>query len=214
MDKNVSATTAAGMGILGGLVIAPAIIVLIILLICICCFLISAVIGISLSNSTAPTDSTVEVISAPAKEVVVETLGRIGEPVTVGDIKWNVIIVKNRGQLLRASESKYSFIAKDKSTSGKFVQVTIVIENMGKKSRLLRPLTIVDSKGREFSSATELAEWIPEKEDIFTIQSLNPNISFKFAQLFEIPADASGLKLKITDLSFASGQEKYVDLAL
>ena len=75
-------------------------------------------------------------------------------------------------------------------------------------------LELVDNKGRAFIRATDVMEWIPEDQELFLISNLNPNMPQQFTDIYEVPADATGLKLKVGDLSLWDSEEALINLGI
>lgn len=138
----------------------------------------------------------------------------INQDVRVGDIKWKLVDVKDRGNILKASESRYSFIAENKTTSGRFIEITIEVENLSKELKSVSNLTLIDSKGREFTSASDVSEWISEEKELFLLDNLNPNMPIQFSDIYEVPIDAKSLKVIVGDLEFWGGEEALINLGL
>lgn len=150
------------------------------------------------------------------KEVTNEDQGnyKVGEDVVVGEVGWQVISARDRGSILKASESRYASIAKNKEAAGKFIEVTVEVENLGKEMKSVSSLKLVDGQGREFTSASDVSEWIPEGKDLYILDNLNPNVPQQFVDIYEVPEDALGLKLKVGDLSLFGSEEALIDLGL
>jgi len=138
----------------------------------------------------------------------------INQNVRVGDVRWKLLDVKDRGNILRASESRYPTITKDKTTTGKFIEITMEVENLGTEMKTVSNLKLVDDKGREFIPASDVSEWIPEDKELFLIENLNPNVPRQFTLIYEVPADATGLKVKVGDLSLFGEEEALISLGL
>ena len=136
----------------------------------------------------------------------------VNEDVIVGEVRWKVLSVKNRGNTLKASESRYASLAKPKTTGGKFIQVKVEVENLGKEMKSVSSLNIIDDKGREFIPSSDTSEWIPEGEEMFILNNLNPNVKSSFTDIYEIPADATDLKLKVGDLELLGDAEALISL--
>ncbi len=137
---------------------------------------------------------------------------QIGQDVKVGEIKWNLIKARDRGQVLRASESRYPSIAKDKTSSGKFIEITMEVENLSNEMKTVSNLQLIDNKNREFINATDAMEWTPENKELFLLSNLNPNMPQQFVDIYEVPNDAIGFKVLVGDLSLWNTEEALIDL--
>ena len=138
----------------------------------------------------------------------------IGQDVKVSEARWKLISVKDRGNILKASESRYPTIAENKTTTGKFIEITMEVENLGTEMRSVFNLDIIDDKNREFIPASDVSEWIPEDKEMFLLSNLNPNMPQQFTDIYEIPTDAIGLKVKVGDLSLWGNKEALISLGI
>ncbi len=138
----------------------------------------------------------------------------VGEDVRVADVRWKLLNAKVRGNTLKASESRYAGIAKDKTTPGKFVEITMEVENLGSDLKSVTNLTLVDSKNREYTSSSDTSEWVPEGKDLFLLSNLNPNVPEQFIAIYEVPNDASSLKVKVGDLDLFGNKEATISLGI
>lgn len=139
---------------------------------------------------------------------------KVGDDVKVASVRWKVLSVKDRGQTLKASDSKYKTIAKSKTTEGKFIQVSVEVENLGKEMKSVSNLNIVDDQNRKYIQSTDTSEWIPEGEELMIISNLNPNVKGKFTDIYEVPADAKGLKLEVGDLELFGNKSALITLGI
>jgi hypothetical protein len=121
----------------------------------------------------------------------------VNEVVPSGDIVWQVNTVKNRGSSLLAKDSRYAAIAKTKTTTGSFIELTFSVENRGTDLASITTPTLIDSQNREFTSSTDTSEWIPEEADLFLLSNLQPNLPKQFVVIYEVPAGATGLKARV-----------------
>ncbi len=152
--------------------------------------------------------------TASEKQEETQKVYNINQDVRVGDVRWKVTKVVDRGGELKASESKYKSIANTKKTPGKFVQISVEVENLGTEMKSASNLKLVDNQGREFISSSDTSEWVPEDEEMFLLDNLNPNIPITFTDIYEIPEDSEGLKLMVGDLEFFGGDEAKIELGI
>lgn len=137
---------------------------------------------------------------------------RLGEDARVGNIRWKLVSAVDKGTVLKAKDSRYASIAKDKTASGKFVEITVEVENLGEDMKSVTNLNLKDSKGREFVHSTDTSEWIPEGKDLFLLSNLNPNVPSTFTDLYEVPADALGLVVTVGDLELFKDNKAEISL--
>lgn len=142
------------------------------------------------------------------------TIYSINQNVAVGKAIWKLLAVEDKGSILKGAESKYPSWEEDKTTAGKFIEITLEVENVGEitESYISDP-NLVDDKNREFKPATGVGAWIPEgKELIFA--DLQPNIVKEFVLIYEVSKDATGLKVKVDDISLGSPKSALIGLGL
>jgi hypothetical protein len=144
---------------------------------------------------------------APEKEADKVKTVKIGEEVIVGDVKWKVLKAWIPTQL-----TNYSGPVK---TSGKFLVINVVVENLGRDLKSVTDLKVVDDRNREFISYSGSFGLNNLGADaLYLLSNLNPNVPYTFADVYEIPADAKGLTLRVGDLEFLGSDEGIVDLGL
>ncbi len=137
---------------------------------------------------------------------------KMSQNVRVADVRWRILGARNRGKILRAAESRYSFSDDSKTTMGKFIQIFVEVENLGKKMKTVTNLDLVDDRGRIYASAPDVSDWIPRKQELFLLDNLNPNMPVIFSDIYEVPEDATGLMVKIGDLSLWGQEEALIRL--
>jgi hypothetical protein len=143
------------------------------------------------------------------------TLPSLNDEVTVGKAIWQLLEVKDRGSVLLASESEYPPFAEDKTTTGKFIEITLQVTNIGTITEdWWGDPMLVDQKGTEFKNAYDVYLWIPDDNEAVLPESLQPRIPRQFTWIFEVPNDALGLKVRLDDIAFWSNKEALIDLAL
>ncbi|MFH1391194.1 MAG: DUF4352 domain-containing protein [Candidatus Diapherotrites archaeon] len=139
-------------------------------------------------------ESSTETPSQPEPEVEVEpepvdkTAG-LSEIVMVDDLSYKVVKAES------FTEMGTSFLKKE--TTGKFVKVYLVITNESNKSKNIfsTRLTLIDSEGREFDKYSVASMYIAD--GLSFGEQLQPGLGVEGAEVFELPEDASGLKLEI-----------------
>ena len=109
-----------------------------------------------------------------------------------------IIEVKDRGNILKADEMISLPIdpstAKDKTTTGKFVEIKFEIKNTGKDTTRLRSVTLIDSQNRTFNSyGPELEYWLPKNNSSVIL----PGFGTELTRIFEAPSDSQDFKLKL-----------------
>ena len=124
-------------------------------------------------------------------------------PVTVSNkAKWTVLAVKDRGQVLHGSNS----FTEDKTTTGKFIEVTYIVENVGKQPvDYVDEPTLVDSQGREFSFMMFFGNYVPDGMALGIEMlggDLQPNIPKQAMVIFEVAKDATGFQLKVNGFGY------------
>lgn len=167
-------------------------------------------------TATSPVRTATRVVPPTATPTATPTpsprIHRIGEDVRVGDVRWKVLSAMSRGKVLKASQSRYPSLDNDKTTSGYFFQVEIEVENMGTSLKSVSSLTVSDSQGRRYVASSSVSDWIPEGKDLFLLENLNPNIPYRFIDIYEVPDNAAGLMLEITNLEILFSKRDTIDL--
>lgn len=138
----------------------------------------------------------------------------INEEVKVGNVKWKLLDATDRGGVLKASNSQYPSMTDDKEIDGRFVQITMKVENQGKEMRSVSTLKLIDSESREYTAASETSDWIPDEKEMFLLDNINPGITQEFISMYKVPSDASGLKVKVGDLKMMGNEEALIKLGL
>jgi hypothetical protein len=127
------------------------------------------------------------------EEIKQEKIFKIGENVIIDNkTRWKVLSVKNLGSTLTSTNP---FI-ESKTTTGKFIQVRFEVENISKDLESVGNVGLVDFQGREYVPASGVSFWIPNEEQLFLIDNINPNITKTYTVIFDIAKDATGLKFR------------------
>lgn len=139
-----------------------------------------------------------------------ERAAKAGEPLKLDDSVWMVVETKDLGKKVDANTS----YGEPKETAGRFVQVRYKVTNTGKKPEsVLDPPRIVDDKGRELTRLDLESLYVPAKLATLGIELLPPHVEKEYATLFDVPADARGLKLQLRGLGLL-GERRQIDLGI
>jgi hypothetical protein len=129
-----------------------------------------------------------------------EVDAKIGEQVKFDDSQWEVVSAKSLGTDVQG-------ITGNKKTAGKFVKVEFKVTNL---SSILDHPKLLDDKDREFGPMDDQMLYIPDPERTITLESLPPSMLKRFSAIYELPADATGLKFQARALSAFGDKKKVV----
>ena len=133
----------------------------------------------------------------------------VGEDVQVDEVRWKILEASDLGKTLKAKDQ----FTKDKTTSGRFVQVRFELENLSKDMLSFAGLDLLDAQGRTFKASSDAFQFIPT-EEACVLENLNPNVAKSCTAIYEVPANAAGLKAQVTDLKIIGSDSSLVDLGL
>ncbi len=140
------------------------------------------------------------------KTTQTETIGKIGDAVTANDLSFTATDI-SKAKSLGSSYSK-------KEAQGTFNVITLTIKNTGKETVTIDSsmLKVIDSQGRKFDYSIEgqTAKGLAQgKVDLF-LQQVQPGLSVTGDIVFDLPDDATDLKLIVKGSMF--GTEKQISL--
>jgi hypothetical protein len=133
----------------------------------------------------------------------------VGQDVLVGEVRWKMLEAQDLGNQL-VSDNQF---IEPLNTAGKFIRVRFEIENRSKDMQSFIGFDLVDSQGREFTSSSDALMFIDNSETCI-LENLNPNLPITCMVIYEVPADATGLKAYVGDLSMFGGAEAKIELGL
>ena len=128
----------------------------------------------------------------------------VGEPVTVGDVVWQVSNARQVNQLTaQFADPK----------QGNFVVVNFSFTNNGNEPATLdnEPLPLIDSEGRKFKTEADLIRYVPRDRNVF-LERVNRGVTREGQAIFQGAAGASGFKLQAGDTNPFTDENGYVDL--
>lgn len=157
-------------------------------------------------GAEAPADAPADAATEPP--AAAPAAAKIGDSVIVGDDRlWTVSAAEDRGQLIESGNE----FTDDLTTTGRFVFVAATIKNEGKDAFFIDVPKIVDGQAREFDHASGDYAFIDEAQQCI-LEQLNPGLDKTCAWIYEVPADAAGLKLKVGGALFDTAVD--IDLGL
>lgn len=133
----------------------------------------------------------------------------VGQDVQVDQMRWKVLAAEDLGTTLHSDNQ----FVKDKTSGGRFVRVRFELENLSKDMLSFAGLDLVDAQGRTFKAASDAFAFIPQEEQCI-LENLNPNVAKSCTAIYEVPANASGLKAQVTDLKMFGSATEVIDLGL
>lgn len=134
--------------------------------------------------------------------------------VQVGNVAWLVAMAENKGNILKAIESKSKIKDKEASQDAKYIGVLFSVMNLGKEMKSLTVPSVVDDQGRIYSPSSDTFDWILDEYEIVGFTNINPSIKKTYYSIYEIPNEAKGLKLKVGDLKISENKEAEIELGL
>lgn len=163
--------------------------------------LVIIVIGVIVSGGSSSKPST-----NGNQQVETKSVAKLNEPVQDGDLVFTATEVNT------ATSLGNQFTKRD--AQGMFYIVTLKIENKGKETQTVDSsmITLTDSQGRKFDRSIEgmTAKGLSQgKVDLF-LQQVQPSLGVTGDIVFDIPKDATGLKLVVKGSYVGSG--KKIDL--
>ena len=132
----------------------------------------------------------------------------IGQPLSVGDVRWVVTSARPRDQLSQKDFGQFG-----ETKQGNFVVVNFEFTNNSNESLTLDSIsmTLIDKRGREFETDPDTFGYVPSDLDPF-LEQVNPGVTKKGRVIFTVAPDASKFKLKLGDAAFFGDAEGVVRL--
>lgn len=167
-------------------------------------FVALIVIGVigSMGKSGSSTSGTSQ-SNTGSKQEEVKPIAKVGETVQDGDIAFTVTDV------ITATSLGNQYTKKD--AQGLFYVISLKIENKAKETKTIDSsmITLIDSQGRTFDRSIDgqTAKGMAQgKVDLF-LQQVQPGLNVNGDIVFDIPKDATGLKLLVKGGYFGKGQQ-------
>jgi hypothetical protein len=161
-------------------------------------------IAVPLLTPTATPAKALPLTAAPSQQ------WSIGQDVMVGDVRWKILSAENLNNLL---EGDNRFL-ETKSTSGKFIRVNFEMENRGTELLRYTGMKLIDRQGRSFVGYNVGYAYVSGNKRCTQIENLKPNLPMLCTIIFEVAADATGLRAHVGDLVIFSNDEALIELGL
>jgi hypothetical protein len=132
----------------------------------------------------------------------------IGQPLMVGDVEWTVTSAYPADRLISSVDGGIK--------QGNFIVVDFRLENNASEGLDLnsKSLALFDGEGRKFEFDTDTYLYIDWNKNLFRIEAY-PGVSWEGEIIFELPPDASQLRLRIGEATDPfSNESGYVNLGL
>lgn len=163
-----------------------------------------AIAGAAAPAAAAPTETPAPPTETPPAAYT------IGDNVTVGEVRWIILSAVDEGQTV-VSDNQF---VDDLTTPGKFIRLTFEMENLSKDMITYGGIELVDNQDRTFKSSSDAYSHIADEVRCPFIENLNPNLPKQCQLLFEVPANAEGLHVKVGDLNMFGAEEQVINLGL
>lgn len=134
-----------------------------------------------------------------------ESAASIGEPVTVGDVQWTVTDAEQLDELI-SNRGDYE--------EGDFVSIDITLSNNTNQDITLATpfFTLIDDQGREVEPNIDNNFTFLYPEENMFVDQINPGATKEGKIIFPAYPDASGFRLQVGEVRFASDETEYIDL--
>lgn len=143
------------------------------------------------SNSTSAVASSTN-NSTPASQ---NASGQIGQPARVGDIQWTLQAPQKEATIPAPDE-----FSQPAHAQGVFIVFQASVEEVSGQAGSLdtSQINLIDSKGRSYKPSDEGSVFAAVGIDkVLTFKQLNPNVPATVTCVFDVAADATGLKAEI-----------------
>lgn len=172
------------------------------------CFIFASMAGLAGVSQVATNIDNQQKADADKEQQDFNNPKKLNEPVIVKDVQWTITEAKDLGATLKSNYSSYGDDCK--ANSGKFIQVTVKIKNNSKDMASVTDLDLYDSEKNEYKTSSDVFSCV--EGDLFILSNINPGIEKTFIGVYEVPATASGFRVKVGDLNLFSNEYTYVSL--
>lgn len=165
------------------------------------------------AEETAKTEESKPVVKEEEPKTV---LGKINEPVNVGEIEHTILLAEKLDKIPADNTIKqFKSIAKDLPAEKDMIWYHLKgkITNKSKKasSANVTAVVLVDANEKEFKANPKTAKYIDSKKMLTSI-AIKPDETIEWEAYYVVPKDAKGLKARVSDLTFGMKDIAFVKL--
>lgn len=136
----------------------------------------------------------------------------IGDVVELGGIEWTVLEAEDAGSTLpRKAVYNDDCVA----SSGTFIYVKLKARNTNNTyPETTANMILYDEQKNDYSltMASKLFHCVDLSNELLVNKYLSPGVDGEYLAYYEVPTDASGFKIRITDLKISVEEYEYIDL--
>jgi hypothetical protein len=155
--------------------------------------------------TSAPPTSTPT--SAPPAPVLATQ--NMGSDILMQGARWRILAAEDHGGALTNDSDP----SDDPTTSGRFIEVYLEVENQHSMPHFISPPRLEDASGNTFDPMTDVFEYTPPGEECTGAQIL-PDSEQTCTFFYDVPADARNLVVVVDNFTIADGEEARVRLDL
>ncbi len=164
---------------------------------------VGVIAGAGKSNNSSSNTNNAANTASGNNQAETKTVAKLNEPVTDSDLVFTATAVDTATTL----GNQYT----KKIAQGMFQIITLKIENKSKETKTVDSsmISLTDSQGRKFDRSIEgqTAKGMSQgKVDLF-LQQVQPGLNVTGDIVFDVPKEATGLKLLVKGSYFGKGQE-------
>jgi hypothetical protein len=125
--------------------------------------------------------------------------------IKIGEVRWKILSADVKAELPPS-------YGDPKKAQGKYVVVVAEVENLAKEMKSVTNLDLVDDQGRQFKASNDTFKLDPKQ--VMILENINPNMPYQYTTVFDVPKDATGLMVTVSDLATFGAKKAYVALGV
>lgn len=132
-----------------------------------------------------------------------------GELIVLGDAEWALLSAEDLGQTLTKT-----VLYPERTTDGHFVAVTYELRNLSDGTIYFLGVDLVDETARFYKQIPAMQHYVMDEQLQCSGEPINAGLKKRCQVIYELPADATGLRIEFTDLASTNPETELVDLGL